>query len=114
MQLNDKPGQEEVELVRKFGDETIRVSFSISDLNALSAEESMDDGLFEDPGEDAADLQSGGAQSAAAKERGDVATADDEFSDDEEEVPSYPARINVTIEKVTPIQHRINPQNLTR
>lgn len=34
-ELHDTPGQEEVVLTRKFGDESLRVSFSIADLNAM-------------------------------------------------------------------------------
>jgi len=103
----DKPGEEEIELVRKFGDETIRVVFSIADLNAMASEEAMDDEALydEQPEHDAtprASLQSSGAQSKAAKEDDRVAVADeaaqeDEYAEDEE--PSFPARVNITIEK---------------
>ncbi|KAI5841286.1 mitochondrial glycoprotein [Tricharina praecox] len=104
--INDKPGQEEVELIRKFGDETIRVVFSISDLNALSEDGLNEDALFdeEEPSMPRNSMQSGGAQSAAGKDNGNIAVADDanededEFGDEDEE-PSFPARVNVTIEK---------------
>lgn len=107
LQINDKPGQEEVELIRKFGDETIRVVFSISDLNALSEDGLNEDALFdeEEPSMPRNSMQSGGAQSAAGKDNGNIAVADDanededEFGDEDEE-PSFPARVNVTIEKV--------------
>jgi complement component 1 Q subcomponent-binding protein len=100
--VNDKPGQENVELIRKFGDETIRVVFSISDLNALADESLNDEALYdENPEDDDAgrgSMESGGAQSAVGGGSGNVAAEDDEFLDDDDE-PSFPARINITIEK---------------
>lgn len=101
----DKPGEEEVELIRQFGDETIRVEFSIADLNATSPDELDENGLFNDSsdGEDIAAGQSGGAQSKAGKSEGRVQTGNDEMEEDEEfddETPvSFPSRVNVTIEK---------------
>jgi len=104
--VNDKPGQEEVELIRKFGDETIRVVFTISDLNALS-EDGLNDGAMDDNmlfNEDEPSVlrnstQSGGAQSAAGKDNGNIAAEEEDDVFDEEDEPSFPARVNVTIEK---------------
>ncbi|RPA98806.1 mitochondrial glyco protein [Choiromyces venosus 120613-1] len=105
-EIFDKPGQEEVQLVRKFGDETIRVEFSISDLNALSNEGLTNEDLYdEQPREDddpnALSSQSGGAQSKAAKDEGRAQAANDMDGDgyDDEPEPGFPARVNVTIEK---------------
>ncbi|TGZ81206.1 mitochondrial glyco protein [Ascodesmis nigricans] len=111
--INDQPGQEQVELVRKFGDETIRVSFSIADINNIDNENLNDHSLFDDQhSEDgqvpASSDQSGGAQSVQAKREGRVASAEDpaaeeEFGEEEEEEDiseeSFPARVQVTIEK---------------
>ncbi|KAG0641174.1 mitochondrial glycoprotein [Tuber brumale] len=104
-EIIDKPGQEEVQLVRKFGDETIRVEFSISDLNALSNEGLNDDALYDgQPGEgdlNTLSSQSRGAQSKATQGEGRAPAASDmdgdEYDDDPE--PGFPARVNVTIEK---------------
>ncbi|RPB06536.1 mitochondrial glyco protein [Morchella conica CCBAS932] len=101
----DKPGEEEVELIRQFGDETIRIEFSIADLNATSPDELDETNLFNDgTEEDIAAGQSGGAQSKAAKAEGRVQTANDEMDEEDEEFDdetpvSFPSRVNVTIEK---------------
>jgi complement component 1 Q subcomponent-binding protein len=113
LQLNDKPGQEEVELVRKFGDETIRVVFSISDLNTPLDESISDEALFDEASEEddvtpsrGRSTQSENTQSATAKEKGNAATANDnleeeeEFDEESEDEPSFPVRLNITIEKV--------------
>lgn len=104
--VNDKPGQEEVELIRKFGDETIRVVFTISDLNALS-EDGLNDGAMDDnmlfnedePSALRNSTQSGDAQPAAGKDNGNIAAEEEDDVFDEEDEPSFPARVNVTIEK---------------
>jgi len=123
-ELKDTAGQEEVVLTRKFGDENIRITFSIADLNSLD----QDPDRYEDRAqydEDDADLdlptdtQSGGAQSKGTINQGrtqggniNVAPEDriapgdqPELVDDEspagesEGETSFPARVNVTIEK---------------
>ncbi|KAI7898189.1 mitochondrial glycoprotein [Cokeromyces recurvatus] len=68
-QIDDKPGVDEVTLTRTFGNEKIRVLFSISDINNTTPDEF----LPED----------------------DMAVAED----DEEEAISFPVRASVTIEK---------------
>jgi len=104
-QIHEKAGDEEVEMVRRFGDETIRVGFSVEDINALSEESLQDDALFDDEhpetGVPKSSAQSGGAQSKVAKEEGRVPNADevDEDSDYDEPEPSFPARVTITIEK---------------
>lgn len=70
----------------------------MSDLNAIS-EEMNDDSLYDDEhAEDGMTPQSGGAQSKQAKESG--AIENDEELDGDDEIPSFPARLNITIEKV--------------
>ncbi|KAI8379780.1 mitochondrial glycoprotein [Radiomyces spectabilis] len=71
-QLEDKLGQDEVSLIRTFGNEKIRVLFSISDINNAAA----DDGFLPEE-----DMVEEGAEA------------------DEEEVASFPVRVSVTIEK---------------
>lgn len=104
-QIIDKPGEEEVQLIRKFGDETIRVEFSISDLNALSNEGIDNDAFYdENAGDDdpnASPSPSRGARSKAAQDEEGVPAANDadgdEYEDDPD--PGFPARVNVTIGK---------------
>lgn len=85
---------------------SIRVEFSIADLNASSADELDDSGLFGDQAEedDIAAGQSGGAQSKAAQSEGQVPTANDTAEEeedfDDDQPISFPSRVNVTIEKV--------------
>lgn len=142
LQLQDTPGQEEVVLTRKFGDEryihriqrmiesnenvmhSIRITFSIADLNTLDQDPdqySEDRALYDEDNADMpTDTQSGGAQSKGTINQGrtkggnvnvapedSIAPADrPELADDEspesedgDQEPSFPARVNVTIEK---------------
>lgn len=129
-QLHDTPGHEEVVLTRKFGDENIRVSFSIADLNANMDQDDDafgdDKALYDEP--EPSDMEAMNAQSGGANTKGTintgktpggnfnmapedrVAPADrEELMDDESAAatgdkdpnaePSFPARINVMIEK---------------
>ncbi|KAL8862439.1 MAG: hypothetical protein Q9178_000936 [Gyalolechia marmorata] len=124
-QLEDKPGQEEVALTRKFGDESIRITFSIADLNNMDQDDA--DQFGEDPAlsdEEAADaaatnVQSGGANTKGSINQGrtkdgnfavapedSIAPSDraegsyeDPSSGEGEQEPSFPARMNVLIEK---------------
>ncbi|KAL8651563.1 MAG: hypothetical protein Q9226_004645 [Calogaya cf. arnoldii] len=123
--LEDKPGQEEVALTRKFGDESIRITFTIADLNNMDQDDA--DQFGEDPAlsdEDAADaaatnVQSGGANTKGSinqgrTEGGNFAVApedsiapsdraegsyEDPSSGEGEQEPSFPARLNVLITK---------------
>ncbi|KAK2802526.1 hypothetical protein FQN50_007332 [Emmonsiellopsis sp. PD_5] len=98
-ELQTKAGEDEVVLTRKFGDEKIRVAFTISDLqdldesafdNALS-DEDMDTDAINRPGKE-------GSFRTAPEDKISAADQEGEF-EGEEPVPSYPARVSVTIEK---------------
>ncbi|KAF3175331.1 hypothetical protein TWF788_008443 [Orbilia oligospora] len=96
--LNDKDGMEEVELIRRFGDETVRVIFSIADLNAI--DEKLDDPSLYDQ----EDLPETGELEASAKRGASTETRptdEDEPEYEEASEPAYPARLNITIEKST-------------
>ncbi|KAF3926775.1 hypothetical protein ABW21_db0208753 [Orbilia brochopaga] len=98
--LNDKPGMEEVELVRRFGDETIRVIFSIADLNAV--DEKLDDpSLYEqeDIPNSPEEMESSQKGANGAETRSAGAPEEDEQEYEEASEPAYPARLNITIEK---------------
>ncbi|KAL9124596.1 MAG: hypothetical protein Q9217_006088 [Psora testacea] len=124
-ELHDTPGHEEVVLTRKFGDENVRVSFSIADLNEMNPEEDPygdDKALYDEssPNDIPENAQSGGANTKGTINQGHtkdgninmapedrVAPADrQELVDDEgpserdpNAEPSFPAHINVMIEK---------------
>ncbi|KAI9779969.1 MAG: hypothetical protein M1835_004603 [Candelina submexicana] len=122
-ELQDTPGQEEVLLTRQFGDESIRITFTIADLEPLDSESdrTLDDQALRD--EDVGDIpeegQSGGANTKGSVNQGrtkggnikvapedSIAPADrPEFETDEslaedgEQESSFPARLNVTVHK---------------
>ncbi|KAL8934195.1 MAG: hypothetical protein Q9211_005358 [Gyalolechia sp. 1 TL-2023] len=123
-QLEDVPGQEEVALTRKFGDESIRITFSIDDLNNVEqeADEYSDPALTDEEADDLAEMnaQSGGANSKGAINQGrtkggnfavapedSIAPSDraegsyDEPSSGQEgnQAPSFPSRLHINIEK---------------
>lgn len=123
-ELHDTPGQEEVVMTRQFGDEMIRLSFSIADLDAMNQDPDQlaDDRALEDEyGEDIpTDTQSGGANTKGAVNQGrtkggNIAVApedriapadrpelaDDDAPESEEgsEEPNFVVTVNVTIEK---------------
>jgi len=101
--LNDKPGHEEVELVRKFGEETIRVLFSVADLD--SVDDKLEDSALYD--EDSSEASEEGEEEVKPKKAlaktstqttmNETEEEDAEFEEDAE--PAYPVRLNVTIEK---------------
>lgn len=110
--LQDSAGDQEVVLTKAFGQENIRVSFSIADLDAMEDPDAFneDPALGDEEGiEDS--MQQGGAQSKGATNAGrtqggninvvpeDQVNDDVDESVDEDFEPSFPARLNVTIEK---------------
>lgn len=122
--LHDTPGQEEVVMTRQFGDETIRLSFSIADLDAVNQDPDQlaeDRALEDEYGEDIpTDTQSGGANTKGAVNQGrtkggNIAVAPEdriapadrpELANDDapeggegSEEPSFAVTVNVTIEK---------------
>lgn len=77
-EIKDTPGAEEVVLSRKFGDETITVTFSIADLNAIDPEAAYEDQAMADE----EDMKN-----------------PEEAEEDSDSPESFPARVNVIIEK---------------
>jgi len=86
-EIHDVPGQEEVVLTRQFGDETIRISFSIADLNNLDPEADYRDRALEDE-EDGEGIKNP-----------EESAADEEGAEGEDSEQSFPARVNVVVEK---------------
>ncbi|EAU38328.1 hypothetical protein ATEG_01571 [Aspergillus terreus NIH2624] len=101
-EVKDVPGEQEVVLTKKFGNEEIRLTFTVADLQNLTEQEDFDDAAL-----DEMDFQSGhqpanqgrsGNVSQHPEDR--VAPADRELDDlDRDLEPSFPARVNITIEK---------------
>ncbi|KAI9728483.1 MAG: hypothetical protein M1828_003885 [Chrysothrix sp. TS-e1954] len=119
--LQDNAGQEEVVLTRTFGDEKIRVAFSIDDLNNVDEDaDNMTDRALDDESQDPSDMptdtQSGGASSKGAINQGrtsggnfkvapedSVAEADrpedEQAQPAQEQEPSFPAHLHITVER---------------
>ncbi|THC89914.1 hypothetical protein EYZ11_010626 [Aspergillus tanneri] len=100
-EVKDVPGEQEVVLMKKFGKEEIRLTFTVADLQNLSEQDEFDDAALGDE----MDFQSGhqaanrGASGNVAQNPEDsVSTAGHEDLERDLE-PSFPARVNVTIEK---------------
>ncbi|KAF3927266.1 hypothetical protein ABW20_dc0109132 [Dactylellina cionopaga] len=92
---------EEVELVRRFGDETVRVIFSIADLNTI--DEKLDDASLydqEDVPEGPEDLEPPQKRGSGTETK-PLPQEEEEQEYDEAGEPAYPARLNITIEKST-------------
>ncbi|OGE49628.1 hypothetical protein PENARI_c020G12301 [Penicillium arizonense] len=79
--VKDVEGEQEVILSKKFGNETIRVSFTVADIQNISEQDEFDDAALSDE----LDFQN---QNQGAEEL-------------EQPEPSFPARVNVTIEKAS-------------
>ncbi|ELR03838.1 Mitochondrial acidic protein mam33 [Pseudogymnoascus destructans] len=83
-EIQDVEGSEEVVLTRTYGDESIRVSFSVADLNAIDPEADYADRAMAD--EEDIDQQ----EKELAEEEGEPEAPD-----------SFPVRVNVIIEKAS-------------
>ncbi|KAH8693944.1 regulatory protein SUAPRGA1 [Talaromyces proteolyticus] len=92
--VKDVPGEQEVVLTRKFGNENIRVTFTVSDLQNLPEEE-FDD-LAEGEFGEHSPINQGQSGEAGVHSEDRVAPSDREFDDVE---PGFPARVNISIEK---------------
>ncbi|CAG8958641.1 hypothetical protein HYFRA_00009958 [Hymenoscyphus fraxineus] len=81
----DTPGQEEVVLTRQFGNEKIQITFSIADINSMEPENDFEDPAMSDE------------QDGQSNENPEESAADGEGNEEGER--SYPARLNIIIEK---------------
>ncbi|KAJ9314749.1 hypothetical protein DTO271D3_4995 [Paecilomyces variotii] len=102
-EVKDVPGEQEVILTRKFGNEDIRVTFTVADLQNLSEQEDFDDAALSDEldyqHQPVNQSRPSGNVPSHTEDR--VAPADRELEDDLDRdlEPSFPARVNVTVEK---------------
>ncbi|KAL9052326.1 MAG: hypothetical protein Q9162_005470 [Coniocarpon cinnabarinum] len=119
--IQDTPGQEEVVMTRSFGDEKIKVTFSVDDLNNTEEEpDQLNEAGMPEALEDLADVpsdtQSGGANTKGAVNQGrtaggnfrvapedSVAPADRDGeegeADEQKNDPTFPAHISVVVER---------------
>ncbi|THW00840.1 hypothetical protein D6D27_00107 [Aureobasidium pullulans] len=111
--IEDKSGQEEVHLTRSYGDENIKVTFSIADFNTYDEEADAEDPALYGDEDGALDMdgQSGGANTKGAVNQGrtsggnirvapedEIAPADrPELQDEEDNSASFPVRVQVTV-----------------
>ncbi|GIC86834.1 MAM33 family protein [Aspergillus udagawae] len=103
-EVKDVPGEQEVVLTKKFGKEEIRLTFTVADLQNLSEQEDFDDSAFADEmdfqGHQPANQGRGAPGGVAQHPEDRIAPADREMEDlDRDMEPSFPARVNITIEK---------------
>ncbi|KAI9925662.1 hypothetical protein ASPWEDRAFT_41787 [Aspergillus wentii DTO 134E9] len=102
-EVKDVPGEQEIVLTKKFGNEEIRLTFTVADLQNLSEQEDFDDGALADEmdfeGHQPTNQgRAGGVSQQHPEDR--VAPADRELDELDRDVePSFPARVNVTVEK---------------
>ncbi|EEH03166.1 suaprga1 [Histoplasma capsulatum G186AR] len=99
-EIQHKEGEDEVVLTRTFGDEKIRVAFSLSDIQDLTENDSALADEHDDLDAPTNERQGRGSQvPVAPEEKVSEADQEEEGFEDEDQVPSYPARVSVTIEK---------------
>ncbi|KAF4266480.1 hypothetical protein KXV81_006102 [Aspergillus fumigatus] len=103
-EVKDVPGEQEVVLSKKFGNEEIRLTFTVADLQNLSEQEDFDDSAFADEmdfqGHQPVNQGRGAPGTVAQHPEDRIAPADREIDDlDRDMEPSFPARVNITIEK---------------
>ncbi|EED12422.1 regulatory protein SUAPRGA1 [Talaromyces stipitatus ATCC 10500] len=91
--VKDVAGEQEVVLTRKFGNEKIRATFTVSDLQNVAEDEF--DSLAESDYENVNQAAPGEPISTRPEDR--IAPSDREF--DEDAIPGFPARVNIAIEK---------------
>ncbi|KAL2218474.1 regulatory protein SUAPRGA1 [Thermoascus aurantiacus ATCC 26904] len=104
-EVKDVPGEQEVVFTRKFGNEDIRVTFTVADLQNLTEQEEWDDPALSDemdyqrPSHPVNQGRQTGSVGTHPEDR--VAPSDRELDEDLDRdfEPSFPCRVNVTIEK---------------
>ncbi|KAE8351258.1 mitochondrial glyco protein [Aspergillus coremiiformis] len=98
-EVKDVPGDQEIVLTKKLGNEEIRLTFTVADLQNLSEQEELDEQALSDE-LDFESNQPTNRGAAGNVSQDPVAPADREQGElDRDLEPSFPARVNVTIEK---------------
>ncbi|KAI5295108.1 hypothetical protein KEM52_002347 [Ascosphaera acerosa] len=106
-ELKDAEGEDEVVMTRKFGNEDIKLVFSIADLKTLAEEPDLDDSL----GDEDFDVEPESSSKPAAQATESSASGN---AEDPTERPSYPARVSVTIQKPGSSQGALHVEVLAR
>ncbi|KAL4956438.1 mitochondrial glycoprotein [Aspergillus filifer] len=94
-EVKDVPGEQEVVLSKKHGNEEIRLTFTVADLQNLSEQEDLDGLPDELDFQGHQPVNQGSSGNISQHPEDSIAPADR----DEDLEPSFPARVNVTIEK---------------
>jgi len=97
-EIIDTPGIEEVVLTRTYGDEKIRVTFSTADLHSMDPESAYDDEAMEDE-EDEVNINQGSPRNFKVAPEDSISAADEGAEGEGQQGESFPARVNVVIEK---------------
>ncbi|KAL5337345.1 mitochondrial glycoprotein [Aspergillus crustosus] len=97
-EVKDVPGEQEVVLTKKINNEEIRLTFTVADLQNLSEQEDLDALNDELDFQGHQPVNQGNGKNFAQHPEDSIAPADRELGDEDLE-PSFPARVNVTIEK---------------
>ncbi|KUL84582.1 hypothetical protein ZTR_08755 [Talaromyces verruculosus] len=91
-EIKDVAGEQEVVLTRKFGNEKIRATFTVSDLQNVGEDEF--DGLSESEYENVNQGQP--SEPISTRPEDSIAPSDRDYDG---EIPGFPVRVNITIEK---------------
>jgi len=99
-EIKDIPGEQEVVFTRKFGNEDIRLTFTVADLQSLGDNTELDEALSDEDFDSHSSVSaSRPGQTSSGTSGEDRATGGEREFDDEDMEPGFPARVNVTIEK---------------
>ncbi|PYH40267.1 MAM33 family protein [Aspergillus saccharolyticus JOP 1030-1] len=99
-EVKDIPGEQEVTLTKKFGKEEIRLTFTVADLQNLSEQEDFSaDGLMDANDFGAHQPANQGRAGISQLPEDRIAPSDRDELDIDDLEPSFPARVNITIEK---------------
>ncbi|KAL4879632.1 mitochondrial glycoprotein [Aspergillus karnatakaensis] len=97
-EVKDVPGEQEVVLTKKFNNEEIRLTFTVADLQNLSEQEDFDALSDELDFQNHQPANQGNGKNFSQHPEDSIAPADRELGEEDLE-PSFPVRVNVTIEK---------------
>jgi len=100
-EIIDIPGHEEVVLTRTYGDETIRITFTIADLSAMDPEATYDDQAMGDEEDvESENINQGQQKNFKVAPEDSIAESDTEGAEGEEDQGvSFPASVHIVIEK---------------
>jgi len=98
-QIHDTPGRDEVVLTRTFGNEQIRVTFSVDDINNLQDDEVLDEEEEEEEDEEAVLDEDGDKSREGEVEEAMEEEEEVDVDESASELQNYPVHASVTISK---------------